>query len=67
MFQYVSAMSEASLIVPDFTNSEYGSSCKDIFFGLILTPLLSLSILGIPKAGWDAKIWIKKENKRKEC
>ena len=35
---------EASLVIPDFTISVYGSSCTYLFFGLILTPLLFLSI-----------------------
>ena len=35
---------EASLIVPDFTISAYGSSCKDLVCGLILSSFLSFSI-----------------------
>ena len=34
---------EESLVVPDFTISVHGSSCKYIFFGLILALSLSLS------------------------
>ena len=35
---------KARLIVPDFTISTYGSSCKHLIFSLNLAPLLSLSI-----------------------
>ena len=39
-------ISEASLLVPDFTISVYGSSCNyyRYIFSLLLAPLLSLSI-----------------------
>ena len=32
---------EVSLIYPDFTISEYGSSCRYLFFGLILSFVFS--------------------------
>ena len=40
-----------ALIAPDFTVSVYGSSCKDIFFGLVLAPFFFLSIYWRPKYG----------------
>ena len=43
---------EASAIVPEFTILEYGSSCKYIFFGLILAHLLFLSIYWNPILPW---------------
>ena len=36
--------SDQSLPVPDFTISVYGSSCNSLFFGLILSSYLSISI-----------------------
>ena len=43
------SISEASLIVPDFTISVYGSSCNYLFFCLILASLLSFSIYWHPQ------------------
>ena len=37
-----------SLLVPDFTMSPYGSSCKYVFFSLILATLLSSDIYWPP-------------------
>ena len=37
-------ISEASLILPDFTISVHGSSCNYLVFCLVLAPLLSLSV-----------------------
>ena len=56
---------EASLLVPDFTISVYGSSCNYDFFIMSLTALISLSMYSIciPNAGWDAKIDIDRESK----
>ena len=61
-------ISEASLLVPDFTISVYGSSCNyyRYIFSLLLAPLLSLSIYLHTQgaAGWGAKKQMEKENKR---
>ena len=45
---------KASLMVPNFTISAYGSSCNFLFFGLILSSLLSLQYLfpGFSSLSW---------------
>ena len=61
---------EESLVVPDFTISVHGSSCKYIFFGLILALSLSLSMYLLESPGKDGmprNRWRKntRENKTK--
>ena len=41
---------EASLIVPDFTISVYGTSYNHRFFGLIFVPCFLFPVTGIPIA-----------------
>ena len=54
-FFLLSGIPEASLIVPDFTISVFGSSCKYLFFCLIFASFFLLLFNFIPKARWDAK------------
>ena len=57
---------EASLIVPDFTISVYGSSCNYLSFGLVLIHLLFLFISWHPIMSWGCR-QIERESKgRKE-
>ena len=68
-FYKVYVLSRARLIVPDFTVSEYCSSCNYLFCGPILVSLLSLSICWNPKA-WQAgrqARWGAKNRWRKKC
>ena len=52
------------IIVQDFTISVNGSSCNYLIFGLVLAPLLSLSIYWHPQGmQWDVKKQTLKEKK----
>ena len=56
-------VSPGSLIVPDFTISLYGSSCKYVLFSLILATFLSFSLYWHPKIGMGSQ---EIDSKRKE-
>ena len=56
---------EASLIVPDFTISVYGTSYNHRFFGLIFVPCFLFPVTGIPIAwgkGWQEIVRGRKED-----
>ena len=55
---------DASLLFPDFTISVYSSSCNVLFFGLILSSFLSLSISLHPICLRDAITYKGKEKER---